>query len=122
MIKKYTHSFKAIFCRSKKNARQVLEGKRIIGFGAAAKGIVFLNFINAKIECVIDENPLKQGKIIPKLNIPIKSLESLPTSGDYEVAVLAWNFYDEIILRINQKDRNIIKFFPETQQTIEDIR
>ena len=114
--------FQSDILQIKKNARQVLEGKRIIGFGAAAKGIVFLNFINAKIECVIDENPLKQGKIIPKLNIPIKSLESLPTSGDYEVAVLAWNFYDEIILRINQKDRNIIKFFPETQQTIEDIR
>ena len=101
----------------KESARKLMEGKRIIGFGAAAKGIVFLNFIDVKIDHVIDQNILKQGKIIPKLNIPIKPLEDNAFSDDCEIVVLAWNFYDEIVSRVNKENCNIIKFFPQIQQT-----
>tara|TARA_R110001599_G_scaffold201319_2_gene398149 strand:- start:129 stop:383 length:255 start_codon:yes stop_codon:yes gene_type:complete len=78
---------------------------------------VFLNFIDVKIDHVIDQNILKQGKIIPKLNIPIKPLEDNAFSDDCEIVVLAWNFYDEIVSRVNKENCNIIKFFPQIQQT-----
>lgn len=96
----------------KEKVLKLLDGKNIIGFGAAAKGIVFMNFVNPKIEYVIDENPLKQGKYIPKLDIPIKEFVKIPSDKDYTVLVLAWNFFDEIKLKLSQENVSIVRCLP----------
>lgn len=99
----------------KKVANKLLSDKKVIGFGAAAKGIVFMNYIGADFECIIDQNPLKQGKIIPKLNVPIKSLDGIPNDNAQTIVVLAWNFFDEIVSKIDNKNCEIIKFFPQIE-------
>ena len=75
--------------------------KKIIGYGSPAKATTALNFfgISNEIECIIEDNKLKQGKFLPGMKIPIKSKSSLKTKPDCAL-VLAWNFYKEI------KERN----------------
>ena len=84
-----------------------IRNKKIIGFGSTAKSNVLLNY--AKIgsdvfDYIIDENILKQGLLTPGSNIPIKDISSLVDIGngdDFVIVVLAWNFSQEIIKKIN---------------------
>jgi len=71
-------------------------GKRIVGFGAAAKGVMMLNALGAGIELidrVVDETPAKQGKYTPGTHIKIVPPEEM---GQVDVAfLLAWNWQQE---------------------------
>ena len=80
------------------------QGKSIIGYGSPAKATTVLNYygVDTKyIDFIIEDNDLKQGKLLPGVRIPIKSKKELNYVPDY-VLVLAWNFYDEIVK--NNKD------------------
>ncbi|MBU3924234.1 MAG: class I SAM-dependent methyltransferase, partial [Nanoarchaeota archaeon] len=75
------------------------EGKKIIGYGAPAKATTSLNFYgidNSHIDYIIEDNPLKHGKIIPGVRIPIIGKESINESPDY-IYILAWNYAKEIM-------------------------
>jgi len=94
----------------------------IIGFGAAAKGCIFLN--SAKIDhtildVIIDDTDLKQDKFIPGTGIQIKSREYLKNNKVDYILILAHNFKDVIIesLRNDGYTGNFIILFP-TIQTI----
>ena len=71
--------------------------KKIIGYGSPAKATTALNFfgISNEIECIIEDNKLKQGKFLPGMKIPITSRDSIKGKADCAL-VLAWNFFDEI--------------------------
>tara|TARA_Y100000590_G_scaffold449807_1_gene588513 strand:- start:107 stop:2653 length:2547 start_codon:yes stop_codon:yes gene_type:complete len=73
------------------------DNKKIIGYGSPAKATTALNFfgISNEIECIVEDNKLKQGKFLPGMKIPITSKESLKGKADCAL-VLAWNFYEEI--------------------------
>ena len=93
-----------------------------IGFGAAAKGQTFVCFGNIDLDYIIDESPLKVGTYSPKLDIPIVSLETFKddTHDKFVILILAWNFADEIIRKINivKGDKEVIiikKYFPEIE-------
>ncbi|MDO8657840.1 MAG: class I SAM-dependent methyltransferase [Candidatus Levybacteria bacterium] len=82
---------------------QKLEGKTIAGFGAAAKGVVLLNYCdidNKIIDFVADGTPYKQGKFIPGMLIPVKKEEELAKVTPDIVLILAWNFKEEIIAKV----------------------
>lgn len=73
----------------------------IIGYGAAAKGMTFINYADINLDYVVDDNPLKVGKLTPGRNIPVVSSERLKSDGrKLMFLILAWNFRDEIIARI----------------------
>jgi SAM-dependent methyltransferase len=95
-------------------------GYRVIGYGAAAKGMTLLNASQIKLDAVVDDNPLKQGLYCPGTTIPVVSsdyIASLRHSAQRIVFVpLAWNFYSEIKRKI-QKIRNneldiFLRYFP----------
>lgn len=74
--------------------------KRIVGYGAAAKGNIMLNYFGIGtdiLDYLVDSTLYKQGKFTPGTHIPIyaesKIMETMP---DY-VLILAWNFKKEII-------------------------
>jgi trans-aconitate methyltransferase len=73
---------------------------RICGFGAAAKGIIFLNFLKLDyktIEYVIDDTNIKQNKFIPGTGIKVVSRKQIDfTNIDY-ILILAHNFSDYIM-------------------------
>ncbi len=76
------------------------QGKKIVCYGAAAKGNTVLNFCGItkdEIDYAVDISPHKQGKFLPGTHIPIHSPEKIKhTKPDY-VVILAWNLKDEII-------------------------
>ena len=98
------------------------EGFKLVGYGAAAKGMTFLNFTDVKLDFVIDDNSLKQELYTPGTNILIKSVDHLKTySEDNKILFipLAWNFYDEIqerILKVRDNENDwFLRYFPEVK-------
>jgi SAM-dependent methyltransferase len=84
-------------------AEQKLNNKKIVAFGAAAKGNTFLNYSGIKpdmIECVIDDTPSKQGKYLPQSLIPVVSRKYFDTNKPDIIIILPWNFKDEIIQKL----------------------
>lgn len=80
------------------------KGKKIIGFGAAAKGNTFLNFCGLKsdtIECVVDDTPSKQGKYLPQSHIPVVSRTYFNDNKPDIIVILPWNFKNEIIEKLS---------------------
>lgn len=76
------------------------ENKKVIGYGAAAKGNTLLNYYHIGpelIEFIADLSPMKQNKFTPGTHIPVYSPERIyKTKPDY-ILILAWNFADEIM-------------------------
>jgi nucleoside-diphosphate-sugar epimerase/SAM-dependent methyltransferase/quercetin dioxygenase-like cupin family protein len=74
--------------------------KKISAYGSPAKATTSLNFYgidNSFIDYTIEDNELKNNKIIPGVNIPIKNKEYCHNNLPEVVVVLAWNFYDYIV-------------------------
>jgi novobiocin biosynthesis protein NovU/D-mycarose 3-C-methyltransferase len=81
------------------------KGKRVIGYGASAKGNTLLNTSGLKagdLDYIIDNTPFKQGKLAPGSWIPVRPPESLLADQPDYAVLLAWNFAPEIIARERQ--------------------
>lgn len=89
------------------------KGKHIVGYGAAAKANVLLNYFNLNhkiIDYVVDSTPYKQGLYTPGTHIPIYSEDKIyETNPDY-VLIFAWNFSHEIRAKNKKYRRNGGKF------------
>ncbi len=78
----------------------ISDNKVIYGFGAAAKGCIYLNSMEINynhIEFVIDDTDLKQNKFIPGTGIEVKSREILKERKPDYILILAHNFTEHII-------------------------
>jgi SAM-dependent methyltransferase len=74
--------------------------KRVVGYGAPAKGNTLLTFLEIGPELVAyiaDLSPLKQGRYTPGTHIPVVSPERLLVDQPNYVLLLAWNFADEVL-------------------------
>jgi SAM-dependent methyltransferase len=72
-------------------------GERVCAYGAAAKGTVLLNAAGLgpdRIDFVCDKSPLKQGRVMPGVHVPIVPPARLPEAG--YCLLLAWNLAEEI--------------------------
>jgi SAM-dependent methyltransferase len=78
---------------------QKQKGKKVIAYGAAAKGNTLLNYCGVKkdlIDYVVDANPHKQNKFMPASHIPIVSEENIKKTKPDFVLILPWNLQAEI--------------------------
>lgn len=74
-------------------------GKRIVGYGAPAKGNTLLNYCGVRtdfIDYTVDRNPHKQGRFLPGSHIPIHAPERLWADRPDYVLILPWNLKTEI--------------------------
>jgi hypothetical protein len=74
--------------------------KRIAAYGAAAKGVIMVNYVGAgpeTIDFVADRNIHKQGKFLPGVRIPIVAPDALMERRPDYVMLLTWNFQEEIL-------------------------
>jgi hypothetical protein len=90
--------------------------KRIIGFGAAAKGCVFLNTVGIDykvIPYIIDDTPFKQGKFVPGTGIQVVHRDMLAVEKPDYILILAHNFKDYIMESLkDQYHGQFIVMFP----------
>jgi hypothetical protein len=79
-------------------------GKRVVGYGAPAKGNTLLNYCGITrdlVEYTVDRSPHKQGRFLPGTHIPIHEPERInATKPDY-ILILPWNLKDEIISQLS---------------------
>lgn len=96
------------------------KNKRIAGFGAAAKGCVFLNSVgidDSMIEFIVDDTPFKQDKYVPGTGIKIVPREVLFQNKIDYILILAHNFKDYIIDSLKDKyDGEFIVMFPDIKK------
>ena len=75
------------------------DGRRVLGYGAAAKGNTLLNYAGIRADllpAVADRAPSKQGKHLPGSHIPVVSPEQLAAHAPDALLVLPWNLIDEL--------------------------
>lgn len=75
-------------------------GKRIVAYGAAAKGNTLLNYCGIRAEMIdftVDRSPHKQGLLLPGTRIPIRHPDAILEAKPDYVFILPWNLKDEIV-------------------------
>jgi len=74
-------------------------GKKVAGYGAAAKGNTLLNYAGVRpdlLPYVVDRNPAKQDKFLPGCRIPVVDEAWIRQSKPDYVLILPWNLRDEV--------------------------
>ena len=102
------------------------EGRKIIGYGAAAKGSTFSSYSKLEVDYIVDDNTLKWEHYTPDGTVKIFGSASLASEvGAVTVVIFAWNFFEEIASRIDQiisaesedRDFQYVTYFPELKLT-----
>jgi hypothetical protein len=78
----------------------VTDGKRVVGYGAPAKGNTLLNYCGIGTDLLpytVDKSPLKVGRYTPGMHLPVKPTATLVEDQPDYAMILAWNFADEIM-------------------------
>jgi hypothetical protein len=81
------------------------KGAKIAGFGAAAKGCIYLNAAKINyniIDYIVDDTNIKQGKFVPGTGIEIVPREKLKSNPIDYIIILAHNFSEYIIKSLRQ--------------------
>jgi SAM-dependent methyltransferase len=76
------------------------DGRRIVGYGAPAKGNTMLNFCGVRtdfLDYTCDLNPHKQGCALPGTHVPIRSPDVLREDRPDVILILPWNLREEIM-------------------------
>lgn len=88
-------------------------GKKVAGYGAAAKGNTLLNYAGVKpdlLPFVSDAAISKQGKFMPGSRIPIIAPSALAEYNPHFVLILPWNIAQEIRGQLAELAGSGIKF------------
>ncbi len=86
----------------------VRAGRKVIGIGAPAKASTVCNYCRLgpeMIDYITEVNPLRVGKFLPGVRIPIVDEDRMFTDErPADAAVLfAWNYHDEIVPRLRER-------------------
>lgn len=93
--------------------------KKVVAYGAAAKGNTLLNFAGVKpdlLPFVCDAAPSKQNKFLPGTHLPIRHPEVLAVAAPDFVVILPWNIVDEVIAQnrsLAAHGSRFVTFVPE---------
>jgi hypothetical protein len=74
-------------------------GLSTVGYGAPAKGNTLLNYCGVRsdlLDYTVDMSPLKQGRFLPGVRIPIHAPDRLRATKPDQVLILPWNIADEV--------------------------
>lgn len=101
--------------------QQKRAGKKVIGYGAAAKGNTLINYCGIKgtdlIQFVVDASPHKQNKYLPGSHIPVLNKDAIVEYKPDIVIILPWNLKTEIsnqLSFIREWGGKFVIFVPET--------
>ncbi len=80
------------------------EGKRVVGYGAPAKGNTLLNYCGVRtdlIDYTVDRSPHKQGHFLPGVHIPIYAPDQIRRTRPDYVLILPWNLREEVMQQMS---------------------
>ncbi len=80
--------------------QQKRAGKKVVAYGAAAKGNTLLNYSGVKpdlLPFVCDAASAKQGKYMPGSHIPISPPKAIQKARPDFILILPWNIADEVM-------------------------
>jgi ABC-type Fe3+-hydroxamate transport system substrate-binding protein len=75
------------------------QGKKVMAYGAAAKGNTLLNYAGIRADllpCVVDLNPAKKGKFLPGSRLPIVDEAIIKEYKPDYIVILPWNLREEV--------------------------
>ena len=78
-------------------------GKKVVGYGAPAKGNTLLNYCGIGPELLsytVDRNPYKQEQYLPGINIPVYPPERIEQDRPDYILILPWNIREEIMAQL----------------------
>ena len=84
------------------------EHRRIVAYGASAKGSTLLNYFGIgadTLDYIVDRSTVKQGRYTPGTRLKIHDPDKLLTDRSDYCLLLTWNFADEILAQ-QQKYRD----------------
>lgn len=87
------------------------QGKRIAGYGAAAKSNTLMNFFGITpelIDYIVDDSPWKQGLFTPGTRIPVVGPEMLQQQPVDHILILAWNYAQNIMDKYSNMQNFIV--------------
>jgi len=97
-------------------------GKKVIGYGAAAKGNTLLNYAGIKgdnlIKFVVDAAPSKQNKYLPGSHIPVYDESKIKEYKPDFIIILPWNLKEEIrqqLAYVAEWGCKFVTFIPDVQ-------
>ena len=111
-FQKKVESLRSDFLEFLKTVKQ--ENKKVIAYGAAAKGNTLLNFSGVTtddISVVYDAAPSKQNMFLPGSGIPIKPPSELKENDGDFMLILPWNLASEIITELKCNVPEFVKCF-----------
>ncbi|MFC5740293.1 class I SAM-dependent methyltransferase [Dyella tabacisoli] len=79
-------------------------GRKVAGYGAAAKGNTLLNYAGVRpdlLPYVVDASPYKQGQWLPGSRIPVVDESRLREDRPDFVLILPWNLREEIVNQLH---------------------
>jgi SAM-dependent methyltransferase len=101
---------------------QKKRGKKVVAYGAAAKGNTLLNYAGVKqdlLSFVCDRSGSKQGKFMPGSHIPIVKPEAIYNQTVDYIVIFPWNIAAEVKKQIREaldKQTTFVTFIPCLQE------
>ncbi len=80
------------------------DGRRVVGYGAPAKGNTLLNYCGIRsdlVEYTVDRSPHKQGLFLPGVHLAIHAPERILADRPDYVLILPWNLAGEIVEQLS---------------------
>jgi SAM-dependent methyltransferase len=80
------------------------QGKKIVGYGAPAKGNTLLNFCGVGhdfLDFTVDKSPQKQGMFLPGTRLDILAPEAIDAARPDYILILPWNIKDEVMEQLS---------------------
>jgi methylation protein EvaC len=111
MLEAETHWHPERFAAQVEDRRQTLRalvgdlrraGKRVVAYGAAGRSTILLNFCGLGpdlVEYVLDMSPLRYGKFVPGVSIPIVPPDAFHARPPDYAIMTAWNYEPEIVVK-----------------------
>jgi SAM-dependent methyltransferase len=79
------------------------EADVVVGLGASARGVVLMNHSGlgpGDVDFVVDDTPLKQGKLMPGCHVPVHDWTKIPKGTKVAGLMLSWNYRREILAKL----------------------
>jgi len=86
-------------------ARCQARGETVVAYGAAAKGVTFLNYAEVtadEIAYVVDRSHEKRGRLVPGVHLPICAPSEILRTRPDVLLILPWNLREEIMTQMSE--------------------